>query len=121
MVRAKIILNVKERRNMVSRTEKVKFTSITNTRTYQEEIESNLQTGMQDEINIEQLNGMLVEVLRKAQKKCEDGQSRKNQKLTEYTRNLMQKRREIKDKHTTNAAELRSLNKNFSKEGHMEL
>lgn len=27
----------------------------------------------------------------------------------------MQKRREIKDKHTTNAAELRSLNKNFSK------
>lgn len=73
MVRAKIILNVKERRNMVSRTEKVKFTSITNTRTYQEEIESNLQTGMQDEINIEQLNGMLVEVLRKAHKKCEDG------------------------------------------------
>lgn len=51
---------------------------------------------MHDKSNIEQLNETLVEVLKKAQKKCEDRKSRKNKKLTEDTRNLMQKRRKWK-------------------------
>lgn len=116
MVRAKIVLNVKEeRRHMVARAEKAKFTSITNIRAYQEEIENNLQNVVQDETNIEQLNETLVKVLKKAQKKCENKQTRKNEKLSEDTRDLMQRRREMKDKHTTNTTELRSLNKSISK------
>lgn len=44
IVRAKIVLHVtKERKNMVARIRKVKFTSSTNKRAYQNELESNLQ------------------------------------------------------------------------------
>ncbi|XP_072384376.1 uncharacterized protein [Diabrotica undecimpunctata] len=116
MVRAKVVLNVKkERRNMVTRTKNVTFTAITNTRAYQEEIDRNLQNDVQDETDIEQLNKRLVDALRKAQKNCQVKQTTENEKLTEGTRNLMRKRREMKDKQTVNITELRNLNKTISK------
>ncbi|XP_072384717.1 uncharacterized protein [Diabrotica undecimpunctata] len=100
---------------MVTRTKNVTFTAITNTRAYQEEIDKNLQNDVQYKTDIKQLNERLVNVLRKAQKNCQVKQTRKNEKHTESTRNLMQKRREIKDKHTVNIAEMRNLNKTISK------
>ncbi|XP_072392435.1 uncharacterized protein [Diabrotica undecimpunctata] len=100
---------------MVTRTKNVTFTAITNTRAYQEGIESNLQKDVPDETNIDQLKEMLEDVLKKAQKKCQTKQTRRNEKHAEDTRYLMEKRREMKDKHTTNISERRNLNKTISK------
>lgn len=99
---------------MVERTEKVEFTLSINTRAYQEKIESKLWNEVWEETNIEHDETLMV-VLKKKQNSCEGGQSRKNEKFTEDTRNLMQRKRKIKNKRTMNTAELRRLNKNVNK------
>ena len=64
-----MVVNVKnKKRNMVARTKKGKFTSITHTKAYQEEIERNLHNNVQ--------------------KKCVDMQTRENEKLTEVSQSL---------------------------------
>lgn len=55
---------------MVTETQNVTFTAITNTRAYLQEIESNLQKDVHDEANIEYPNEILVDVLKKKQNKC---------------------------------------------------
>ncbi|XP_044759008.1 craniofacial development protein 2-like [Coccinella septempunctata] len=114
IVRAKIVLNLKkERRNMITKSERNPWRPPTDIDGFQGNI-SNLLEDSEREENIEELNDAIVKALSASQEKyCPKTQ--KEEKISASTGLLMKERRFKGSQKTTTDEEIKAMNKQISK------
>lgn len=117
MVRTRVVINVrKERRKLVQKSTN-NWNFLSDEALYQQKLESFINEQNDEEINVEALNTNITNAIKKAEETCRQygNPPQKNNKISANTKQLMQRRRDLTDKHTTNATQLRQLNKEISK------
>lgn len=117
LVRSKISINIKnERRKLIKQPTSSKWRPLGNETQYQHRIKSHL-AHMENVLdpNIEDLSALITNSIKTAVKECQTPSTQRNEKLSTSTKQLMEGRRNLINKHTTNVAELRRLNREISK------
>ena len=118
-VRAKIFINTRtERSKLLRKTVCKKPLTTQNADQYTQLLSLRLPTiPMNDEdIDIEETNRQIIAAMKEAESKCDKSPgNRKDEKLSDSTKNLMEKRRNLEEKHGKNATQLREINKQISK------
>lgn len=117
LVRSKISINIKnERRKLIKQPTSSKWRPLRDETQYQHRIKSHL-AHMENVLdpNIEDLSALITNSIKTAVKECQTQSTQRNEKLSTSTKQLMEGRRNLINKHTTNVAELRRLNREISK------
>ncbi|XP_072378445.1 uncharacterized protein [Diabrotica undecimpunctata] len=117
LVRSKIIINIRrERTAMITERNSNKWKSIEDRVAYQNLLTSELKEVEHLNENAIQVTNMRINsAIRNAHRKYKEKGKNKMDKLTQATRDLINKRRELKDKYTDNFITLRQLNKDITK------
>lgn len=116
MVRAIIEINIKrERSKLISKVRNLGWNPIDNSYEYREALKNDLNGIENLGTDVENLNERICTALQETRKRYEPKRRQKEEKLSRGTKQLLTKRRELKNKYTTNYEELRQLNKEISK------
>ncbi|XP_072389526.1 uncharacterized protein [Diabrotica undecimpunctata] len=119
LVRAKIMINIRrERTAMITERHSNKWKSIEDRVAYQNLITSEMKKVEhlnENALDIEVTNLRINSAIRNAHRKYKEKGKNKMDKLTQATKDLINKRRELKDKYTDNFITLRQLNKDITK------
>lgn len=118
-VRAKIVINTrKERSKLVRITASRKPLTTQIADQYEQRLNSRLSPMLtnEEDIDIEESNKQIITAMKEAENECKQPLGvRKEEKLSDSTKKLMEKRRNLIDKHQNNATQLREINKEISK------
>jgi len=120
LVRAKVKINMRvEREKIIRKNKSKKWTGITDKKTYQTSITSDLgnqESLRQDDLNVDDLNTHISVAVRNAQEKYKDRERDRRGKISETTKNLISVRREMRRTKTLNPLPIqRQINKDISK------
>lgn len=114
LIRAKVRLNVKmERTRMILKPRKKKWIPPENNDKYEETLARHMQNLESDLGDIEQTSNKIIKALKETEKECCPAVTTRKEKLSQDTKELLNKRRQLTEKYDSNYTTLKELNKNI--------